>query len=388
MSLLRIVWRNIAQRGLSSALTALSIALGVALVVTILSLQQQGRDRFSQGAFGYELIVGAKGSATQLVLNTVYHLDRSPGNIPTEVYERLKAHPGVKLAAPMAVGDTFRGYRIVGTSDVFLRDFEVTPGKRFEVKGKIFGTGGREAVVGAVAARETGLAIGSTFEPAHGLEGAVEHEETWTVVGLLEPTGTPADRAIYINIDSFFSIAGHQTGRAEISAVVVKTKTQGVAIQLPGEFPDVMVVSPAAVVAELMDQLAPIGPVMLVIAGFVIVVAGISIMVSIYNSMAERRREIAVMRALGARRGTILRIILCEAAALCVAGGLAGIVLGHGLVAGAAPMLQSSAGLTISPWVVLGAEPVLLGGLVILGILVGVVPALRGFRVEIADGLV
>jgi putative ABC transport system permease protein len=134
MSLARIVWRNVAQRGLSSALTALSIALGVALVVTILSLERQARDRFDEGAQPFDLVVGARGSATQLVLNTVYHLDQSPGNIPYAVYEELRDdRQYVRAAAPIAVGDAYRGHRVVGTSDALLTEI-----LRVEMEGRVF----------------------------------------------------------------------------------------------------------------------------------------------------------------------------------------------------------------------------------------------------------
>lgn len=399
MSLARIVWRNIAQRGLSSALTALSIALGTALVVTILSLERQAREKFNEGAVPFELIVGARGSATQLVLNTVYHLDQSPGNIPFEVYEELRADRQlVRVAAPIAVGDAYRGFRVVGTSDTLLTEV-----LGVEVEGRVFTysdeklrralageeTDTFEAVAGATAAREAGLAVGSTFEPAHGIEGGAAHAETWTVVGVLRPTGTPADRAIYINIDSFFSIREHESA-SQISAVVVATRGKGQAVMLDGKLkgrPDVMAVNPGRVVGDLFEQLAPIGPMMLTIAAFVVVVAGISIMVSIYNSMAERRREIAVLRALGARRGTILRIILCEATFLCLSGGLMGVALGHALLAAAAPALQESAGFQVSAWDPQWVEAQLLACLCALGLVAGIVPALRGMRVEVADGL-
>lgn len=390
----RIVLRNLAQRRLASVLTGLSVALGTALVVAILLVERQGRTRFDQAAFGYELIVGARGSAVQLVLNTVYHLDRSPGNIPAGVLEELRADRRVRLAAPIAVGDTYRGFRVVGTSAEFLRELEVVPGRRPAdgIDGRVFGDPGAfEAVVGATSARRTGLAVGSRFSPAHGLEEeGPDHHEGWEVVGVLAPTGTPADRAIYVTLGSFMAIAGHEAGAGQLSAVVVAVREPRHMPMLEGELsarPGLMAVGPARVVGDLLAQVAPVGPLMLAIAAMVVGVAAISIMVSITNSMSERRREIAVLRALGARRSTIVGMVLAEAALICLAGGAAGIVLGHLLAAAAGPALEAASGLELAAWEFSALEAGILGALALLGTLSGVLPAMRAYRVEVADGL-
>ena len=407
MSIWKIVLKNIAQRKLSSVLTAASIALGVAAAVAVLAIKAQSREAFRQGTLGYDLIVGSKGSRLQLVLNTVFHLDQSQGNVPFDRYKELAAHPAVELAVPLSVGDQYRGHRIVGTTDRFLTDFEIRPGERFELEGRPFRfsedalvkamKGGAEdgvfeAVLGATAAKRTGLRIGDRFAAAHGVvQSTGEHEEEWEVVGVLKPSGTPHDRAIFINLDSFYHIEDHRSG-AEISAVLVRTKGEGgsSADRLAGilnEQPDVMAVKPGIVIIELFETIGKVDVLLLAVSFLVILVAGVSILVSIYNSMAERKRSIAIMRALGARRGTILSIVILEAKALCVFGGLAGLLLGHLLTAAAGGILSASAGVTISATAVRGEEFLIFAGVVALGALAGVVPALKAYRTDIADGL-
>lgn len=409
MSIGTIVLKNVLQRKLSSALTALSILLGVAVMVAILTIRRQGRESFGQSAFGYELIVGAKGSALQLVLNTVYHLDVSPGNIPYSLYRELKdGDKRVKLAIPVAVGDQYQGFRIVGTSDVYLTDFEYEPGRRFEIEGRPFrfseerlekavrgeeADGPFEAVIGSVAAKKTGLRLGSTFAAAHGVlddVNAETHEESWTVVGILRETGTPSDRAIFINLDSFFEIRGHTKG-GQISAVILKTRGGFAAMSLQSELnrrTDVMAVVPAQVVGDLFEMIGKVDVLLLAISVLVIVVAGVSILVSIYNSMSERRRSIAILRAIGARRKTVLLIILLEAVFLCVLGGAVGLLAGHGLAAVAGAVLKAQVGVGLSPWTPHVQELFVFGGLIVLGAIVGTIPALKAYRTDIAEGLV
>ena len=409
MSVWKIVLKSIAQRKLSSVLTAGSIALGTAVVVAVLALKAQTREGFSQSAFGYDLVVGAPGSTLQLVLNTVFHLDQSPGNVEYARYKEFAAHGGIALAIPVSVGDQYRGHRVVGTTEAFLTDFEVRPGRRFEIEGRPFrfsedqmthamaGHSGDhdhggvfEAVLGASAAHRTGLRIGDTFSASHGVVDETEtHEEEWTVVGILRPTGTPNDRAIFINLDSFYGIKDHKTG-AEISAILLRAKSEGSAFRIKSELDrrkDLMAAVPAQVVGDLFELIGRVDVLLLAVACLVIVVGGVSILVSIYNSMAERRRPIAIMRALGARRTTILSIVILEAAALCFFGGVAGLALGHVLTALAAGILSAEAGVSISAVAFHGEELAVFGGVLVLGVLAGALPALKAYRTDIADGL-
>jgi putative ABC transport system permease protein len=384
MSLWKIVLKNIVQRKLSSTLTAASIALGVAVVVAVLAIRAGARAGFDQSTFGYDLVVGGKGSALQLVLNTVYHMDRSQGNLPLERYRDLAAHKAVSAAIPVAVGDSYRGARIVGTTDAFFAAFQ--PG----IEGRAFHEGGFEAVLGSAAAAQTGLKLGDAFQASHGVEAAGEvHDERWTVVGVMRPTNTPNDRAIFITLDSFRHIKDHRE-TSGLSAVIVKTRSPGSALQLEYDLnqrPDCMAANPAAVMAEFFSKFDWIPLLFLAVASLVVVMAAVSIFVAIYNSMSERRRPIAIMRALGARRATVLSIVLMEAMTLCAFGVLGGLLLGHLLTAAAGSFLTARSGIPFSPFAVRPEELAVVAGVLLLGALAGVLPAFKAYRSDIADGL-
>ncbi|HEX7899319.1 MAG TPA: ABC transporter permease [Planctomycetota bacterium] len=377
MSLWTIVLRSLAQRRLSSILTAASIALGVAVTVAVLALKAQAREGFRQSAVSHDLVVGAKGSRLQLVLNTVFHLDRSPGNIPRALADRLATDRRVKSAVPISLGDVHQGHRVVATTNAFFDGLPLAAGALF--KGEF------QAVLGSRVAG----ALGSKLQVRHGGETGETHAETWTVVGTLAPTGTAVDRAIYIDFESFYHIAEHAQPD-QISAVLVRTRgfsaTKDLAFDL-NRGTEAMAVEPAEVVVELFEMVGQIDILLLAVAGLVIAVAAVSILVSIYNSMAERRRSIAIMRALGARRLQILSIVVLEAKLLSLIGGAAGLLLGHLLVAAAGGVLAARAGVAVSAWAVRPEEFLVLIGVVALGGLAGVIPAVRAYRTDIADGL-
>jgi putative ABC transport system permease protein len=434
MNLLTIAWKSIRQRMLASSLTALSIALGVALMVTVLVINGVVTRMFSQSATGYHLIVGAKGSALQLVLNTIYFMERPIENLPFKYYRQLKSKSWVKHAIPFNLGDTTEDgrYRIIGTIPEYF-DVEYVPGKPLEFQqGKVF-SDKFDAVIGAQVARFYGWKLGSQFPIAHGGNLEDVHAEKFTVVGILKATGTPIDRGVFINLDGFFSIDGHQKSAEEAQAQEAARKSDEVVIQAkPAETtapqspsdPEQAAVDPdigkevtAILLQTKTDSLAylmkpriekgiaqaanPIEQIswlvrnfvgnvrtmLVVLTGLIIVVSGVGIFVSIYNSMADRKREIAIMRALGARRSTVFSIIVAESVLLCAGGGLAGLILGHALVFIAGPIVEARSDVMINPWFFETQELYIFPALLVLAIVVGLVPGLSAYRADVAKGL-
>ena len=217
MSLWKIAWRSIEQRALASALTAFSMALGVALVVTVLVIHQVVDHSFRRGAQGYNLIVGAKGGRLELVLSTVYHIGRPIENIPYKYYLEFtegRFRPSVEVAIPICMGDSYEGFPVIGTLPEMFTKLQYQEGQKYEfAAGGNFHAGNEyEAVAGWQAAREAGLAVGGAFRPAHGLFEKGEHgpeHRPFTVAGVLAPTGTPMDRALFVNMEGFFHLEGH-----------------------------------------------------------------------------------------------------------------------------------------------------------------------------------
>ena len=427
MKILRLAWRGIRQRRLSSILTVISVSLGVALTIAIIALRDSARASYLETARGYDVIVGpTHGSPLQIVLNTMFHVGDAGGTIPWESYEEVKKDKRVKYAVPYAVGDKFLGHHVVGTStDIFvaLEDAKgVALGE--DLRGKKFRDGVHfEAVAGAVAAADTGLRIGSTFRVTHG-DSYEEHAEVWKVVGVMRPTGTPADRAIFIPIDTFYEIDGHEAGadakkkrREErdkerghshahgddghqhgtkeelgLSAVGLRMISPHPMLRL-GYVADVrdergatQAVLPADQIRDLFSIVGAVDGIFRVISWLIVIVAAIGILVSLYNTIQGRRREIAILRALGARPHHIFGVIVLEALLLCLLGGLLGLLIGHAGVLVAAPYLLQEYGAMVSS--ALGMFDLqILGILAIIGVLVGILPAWRGLRTPVAENL-
>ncbi len=514
MSLWKIAWRNIQQRSLASMLTAFSMALGVMLVVAVLLGHGLVAESFrSNSSLGYNVIVGAKGGKLQLVLNTVYYLSQPVENVPYSYYQEfLTAHERgdgrdgrfsrdntgkPNLAIPVCLGDYYKKYRVVGTTTKMFDDLVFDPdrNRKYEfARGRNFKHhsdehGYFEAVLGATVAREEGLKLGASIAATHGApegEGKPHEHDAFHVVGILRPTGTPNDRAVFVNIEGFYLLeghakpaeeddskddrpgkepgdehvshdspshehaqrdhaddqrdtrdhgqdthgpehdtnndehdthdhTGHEHGRPlpveerEVTAILVRTtavSSMSMANRI-NEGDQAQVVLPIAEIYGLLELIVkPIQRILLAITVLICIVSGVSILVSIYNSMNDRRRDIAVMRALGASRVTVLTVILLESAILSLGGGLAGWIAGHGLVALGSPWIEARTGVSIglfdlAPPVrvlellaeapalnpAISPELLLIPGLILLAVAVGFLPALAAYRTDVDKAL-
>ena len=409
MGILSIVYKNIKQRSLSSLLTMFSIMLGVALVIAIIILRQESEEAFNQTATGYELIVGPKGSSLQLTLNTVYQIGVPIQNMPLNVYELLKNDKRVKLAIPYVLGDNYKDFRLIGTVPEIFTEFEYKKGIRYRIdQGKIF-ENDFEAVIGSETSQRTGLKTGDTFTGSHGVdsyEGAEAHDEfNFKVTGILEKTFTPADRVIFVTMNSVWKIHDHEEDNQKDSAALSKNENTITSILLKLKNPvyfdlirrqvndnkyegiNAQAVMPVFEIKQLFDIIGNINSILLVIAYLVIFVAAISILVSLYNSMNERKRDIAIMRSLGATKFTILKIIVLEGALLSLSGSAAGILLGHIAVFFMKNKISDLAGIQISGTTFNIFELYILAGTLFLGILVSTIPALKAYKTDVAKNL-
>jgi len=463
MSLWKIAWRSIQQRALPSALTAFSIGLGVALVVAVLVIHSVIARSFQRGAGGYDLIIGAKGSPLQLVLNTVFYLEQPIENVPYDLYDRLDTgrHPasaGIKTVIPVCMGHAYRSVPVVATvPEMFTeltyldeQEYKFAAGRNFEYDGAF------EAVAGWYAAREAGLKLGSKFAPVGSgpsAKGAGHEDLPFTIVGILEPTGTPNDRALFINMEGFFRCPAHAAGPSslerllqdpdrregspapaedhpeeeaahehedgdkheggeeqghghepegdhdhehhrEVTAMLVVSRMDeapGVATLLADAInkgSEAQAVKPVEVIAGLFEGIVgDVQTVLLVLAVLVVVVAGIGVLVSIYNSMSDRRHEIAIMRALGARRSTVMAVILLESILLALGGGAIGVLLGHGLIGVLGPTIAERTMVVVHPWEFQLVELILIPGLIVLATIVGYLPAVAAYKTDVARSL-
>lgn len=451
MNLLKIAWKSVQQRRLASLLTALSIALGVTLMVVVLVISGAVDSVFNQRSIAYHLIVGAKGSDLQLVLSSVFRVEPPIANLPYMYLEDLRKNSHVELAIPLAFGDFTKpehgSFPIVGTTEAYFEN-EYSPGEKFQVVQQAETRrlkGVYDAIVGSFVAETNGWKAGDKFSIVHGsADSETVHDETFTIVAVLKQTGTPNDRSVFLNLEAVYTLEGHQkpvdevekrlrefygddqsrlhTALTQLDEVRVKRKKgqeiddphMGYGLDTPDAMKEItaiyvrmksdlraytlhsqlrsggkaMAVNPIQPIQKLMKNIVGnIQKALVVLTAMIIAVSGISIFVSIYNSMSDRKREIGIMRALGARRGSVFSIVLAESAVLCIGGGIIGWLFGHGLAVLFAPYISAKTGLLLNGWAINEWEIVLFPVLLVLGALVGFLPAMTAYRTNVADAL-
>jgi putative ABC transport system permease protein len=389
VSLARISYSYLRAQPLSTALNLLLLALGIATITVLMLATRQIEERMGRDARGVDLVAGAKGSPMQLVLSAVFHLDAPTGNIPLEDAAQLARHRLVKRAIPVALGDSYRGLRIVGTNHDYVAHY----GARL-AEGALW-TKPMEAVLGAEAARRTGLRVGSGFKGAHGLgEGGDEHaEEGYRVVGVLAPTGTVIDRVVLTSVESVWQV--HEHGRAEggpreITALLIQYASPLAAATLPravNASTSLQAASPAYESARLFRMLG-VGVEVLRAFGLVLVLAaGLSVFIALTHALDERRYDLAVMRMLGASRARLMALLLIEGLALSAGGALAGLLLGHALTELLGAALRAQQQVPVTGWTWVAGEWWLAVLALGVGALAALLPAWRGSRAEVAPVL-
>ena len=392
MTILAIALKYLRGRLLASALTAVSIALGVGLAIASILIASAIKEGFVAGATDYNLVVGAKGSPTQLVLAVVFRLDVATPNIEYTIYEMLKEDPRVDAAVPVMVGDAYQGFRYVATNTAYFAAFPWRRKTYSLSSGRLFGddsvdSPAYEAVLGAEAASRTGLRLGDRF-----YEGEEMADHPLTAVGILRPTHTADDRAIFISLSSFWGMneLAHAMVVKPLTAVLVRPKRL---TDLPGlhrehnVVPETQAVLPSGVLLTIFNMMAVAQEALTMILAIVGVIVLLYVFVALYSATIERRREIATMRALGARRTTVLAIVLVESGTLAAIGGIGGILAGHAAAYLAATVLAQTSGLVIQPFRFDAVQPAVLAGVILLGTLAGLLPALLAYRTEVAENL-
>jgi putative ABC transport system permease protein len=387
MTLPRIAWRYLTARPLVTLLTLAGIALGVALIAAVLTLRRETERTFQREAGLFDLVVGAKGSPLQLTLSSVYHLDMPTGNVPWSLYEKLKTNRRIETAIPIGLGDNYCGFRIVGT-EPHLFDLQHEGRAFFSLaEGRLF-KDDFEVVLGSQVASSTGLKIGDAFAGTHGLvqmPGSEEHGEfPYRVCGILAPTGTAQDRAIFGTLRSVWIIhdkehklhaaiqgtANRAESPLEVTAVLIRLKARGLRLWVADDIRNNTEGMPAIPVNEILrlyqSVLDPVQKTLLAVAALVVV--------------ERRRRDLAIIRCLGGRRWEVAALVMLEAVFLTLGGLVIGLLLGHGLLAAAAPLLRDRTGLLIQPWSMDEAEITALLVIAAAGLLSGLLPALSSYR--------
>ncbi len=400
MNLARLSLAYLKAKPLNTALNLVLLALGVGTIALVLLATHQVEERMGRDARGIDLVAGAKGSPMQLILSAVFHLDAPTGNIPLKAAKELAQNRAIRKAIPLALGDSFHGFRIVGTTHEYVAHYggQLGAGRLWEAP--------MEAVLGAEAAVGTGLGVGGQFVGVHGVGGGGEEhgEAPYKIVGVLKPTGTVLDRLVLCNVESVWFVhvmpgkhesatevlANLREDEQEITVLLIQYATPIAAATLPrliNSTSALQAASPAFESARLFRMIGVGVDVLRAFALLLVAAAGLSIFIALYNAMEERRYDLAVMRMLGASPGKLMRLVLLEAVVLALVGAAIGLVLGHLAAEAVGAMLtaEKQASITGAAW--LGAELWLVALAVGVGFVAGLVPAWRAYRTDIATTL-
>lgn len=392
MSTLRLAWSYLAARPLLTALHIAMIAIGVGTMVLLLLLTAQTEERLQRDARPVDLVVGAKGSPLQLIMASVLHVDVPTGNIPYAEARKLAANPMVAAAIPISLGDSYHGFRIVGTDPGYLALYEARVGE-----GRVFERP-MEAVAGATAARRAGLAPGSAFAGVHGIaaSGGTAHAgHPYQVVGVLAPTGTVIDRLIITSTESVWEVHEHHDakdddhdaheneGAREITALLIKYRTPLAAALLPRQVnstTSMQAAAPAYESARLMNLLGVGVDTLRAFAVLLMAIAALSVFVALMSALQERRYDLALLRTLGARPRMLFALLASEGVTLVVAGVILGLVLGHAGAEALGSWIARTQSWSITGWAWQPAEAAVALAVLIAGAATCLVPAIQAYR--------
>lgn len=391
MSLFQIAWANLRSNPLSTFLSVLLLSLGVATILFVLEVSKQLTDGLGKDIRGIDMVVGAKGSPLQLILSAVYQMDNPTGNIPLEEAEKLSKHPLVKSSIPLAYGDSYKGFRIVGTEPSYIEHYE-----------GVFNDGAvwqkdLEVVVGHKVATELSLVVGSHFHGSHGFDdhGHVHEEDAYHVSGVLEPTGSVIDRLILSNVSSVWGIHGNHEDDSketpkEITAMLIKYKSPMAMMQLPrlvNQRTSMQAALPAIEINRLYGLLGAGFQTVQIIGIVMLIVSAISVFISLLSSLKERRFELALLRSLGGSPVQISSLLIFESLILCVIGWFVGVLFSKGAIWLAANYSDQEIGFSISNSVLNTNDMLMLGVAMLIGLLASILPAVQAYGTNISKTL-
>ena len=411
--LLKLAWNNIVKRPFSSGLSVLLLASSIMIIILAFLTMQQLESKFNENANKIDLVVGAKGSRLQSVLCNVFHVDNPTGNIRMKDVTFLTKHPFVKNAIPISLGDNYKSYRIVGTNQNFLQKLYEAPLKQGKLFEKPY-----EVVLGFNAANKMDLKLGDSFYGSHGIDASIhEHQDAkYLVVGLLDYSGEVIDNLILTPLESVWQVHSedHQKGSfdlsyekkhdhdhdhhkttvheedKEITALLVNYNSPRAKFSIPGivnNKEQLMAAEPSIEIQRLLDLVQPAVKVVTVLAWFIFGLAFFSMLITMINSMKNRKYEIAMMRASGATSKLVLISILAEGFLIAFIGGLLGVFMGHILLEIMGQYLTNHYHYQFSGLIFNYFELWLLIGTIATGIISAFIPAIAAYNMDISSTL-
>ena len=397
MKIITLSFKYLWSRPLAAALNVLLLALGVASITLVLLISSQIDHAFERDLKGIDVVVGAKGSPMQLILAGVFHIDVPTGNIPLADVTTLQQDARVATLIPLSLGDSFRGFRIVGTTADYVTHYEAALAQGVMFKAPL------EAVVGAEVATNTGLATGNSFIGSHGLgaEGHAHGATPYQVTGVLAPCSCVLDRLILTATESVWrvhekAIEGDTPLDAEdkkaieddreVTLALIRYKSPLAAVSFPRFVNTTTNMQAAAPAIEITRLLRMVGVGTDVLRGFgavLLLTAGLSVFIALWNAVRERRADLAMLRMLGASPQKVAGLLICEALWLAVLASVLGLFFGHLLTAAVGYLLQAEKSLPVTGWIWLVEEWAIPATAAVVAVLAAMLPAIAAYRVDV-----
>ena len=395
MKTVALAWRYLWSRPLGAALNLLLLSLGLASITFLLLVSHQFNKAFERDLAGIDVVVGAKGSPMQLILSGVFHIDVPPGNVPLQAVQALEKHPMVASVIPISLGDSFRGFRIVGTSHAYLAHYQASL-----AQGRLW-QAPLEVVLGATAARKLGLGLGSSFIGSHGLGGGghAHGDSHYSVTGILAPGGSVLDRLILTDSASVWQVHEDSTAlddddrqvmqdEREVTMALIRYKTPLAAMSFPryvNTRTEMQAAAPALEITRLLSMLGIGTDLLRAFAAILLLTAGLSVFIALWNAVRERRGDLALLRMLGASPAKVAALLLAEALWLGVLAALLGLAGGQALTALIGWLLQLDNSLLIGG-LVWPVELLLVPCLALaVALAAALLPALGAYRVSVLE---
>lgn len=411
-----LAFKSLLNRRLTAALTVLAVALSVTLFLGVEKIRLGARSSFDNTISSTDLIVGARSGSINLLLYSVFHVGDATNNISWRSVQEIQQHPDIAWTIPLSLGDSMRGFRVLGTNNSYFEHY------KYGRKQALSFSGGAEfgdlfdAVLGAEVALSLSLRVGDPLVVAHGLGSTsfAQHDNLpFKVSGILAPTGTPLDRTVHVSLAGLEAVHhGWESGRhkqtgenaeglrtleatlepASITALLVGLKSRIATLQLQRQINEyqqepLLAIIPGVALSQLWDVVSVAEQALSAIAGFVIIIGLMVLLTSLFTSLNERRREMALLRALGARPWHIGALLTSEATLLAAAGSMLGVCLVNGLLYFAAPTIEANYGVTLSSLAPGAYDASIVLLVTVAGFVIGLLPAALAYRRSLADGL-